>query len=157
MCVRRNVKLRKLNPHESTRFALITAISFAVSTNGPTGYPISPPPLSFQNIQSHDEKVPPGRRARVRHQYLALGANFEVKERVKGKDNWVLSSRIGPTLVCVCQTAIHRELKLPEYAICAHYCSHGCCVHQCAHRLSSKSSSPLVPKHAITRKSPRKP
>ena len=43
---------------------------------------------------------------------LALGANREGKERVKGKASRIQSSRIGSALVCVRRNAQHRELKL---------------------------------------------
>ena len=86
----------------------------AVSTCGPTG--VSPPPLSSQNIQSH-EKSPTSSRARgeVPTISLALGTNSEGKERVKGKASRIQSSRIGSALVCVRRNAQHHELKLLGY------------------------------------------
>ena len=53
MCVRRNAQRPELKLSESTRFVLITVLMVAVSTRGPTG--ASPPPLSSQNIQSHEK------------------------------------------------------------------------------------------------------
>ena len=79
---------------------------FAVSTCGPNGCPVSPPPLSSQNIQSH-EKFPTSPRARSEAPTtnFVLGTNTEGKERVKGKASRVQSNRIGFALgcvVCVC-------------------------------------------------------
>ena len=45
---------------------------------------------------------------------LALGANLEGKERVKGKASRVQSIRIGSALVCVRRNVQHRELKLSK-------------------------------------------
>ena len=45
---------------------------------------------------------------------FALGANRESKERVKGKADWIQSSRIGSVLVCVRRNAQLGELKLLE-------------------------------------------
>ena len=61
VCVRRNAQLRELLL-ESTRFVLSTVVMTAVSTDGPTGYLVHPPPLSPQNIQLH-EKSPASRGA----------------------------------------------------------------------------------------------
>ena len=99
-CVRRNTQHRELNLPESTRFVLNTVLMVAVSTCGPSG--VSPPPLSSQNKQSH-EKSPTSPRAQgeAPTMSLALGANAEAKERVKGKASRILSSRIGSALVCV--------------------------------------------------------
>ena len=87
----------------------------AVYTCGPTGCPVTPPPLSSQNIQSH-EKFRTSHRARGETQTisLVLGANPEGKERFKGKASRVQSSRIGSVLVCVRRNAQHLELKLLE-------------------------------------------
>ena len=100
---------------KSTRFALITAVMVVVPTVGPTGCPVSSPPLLSQNIQSHEES-PESRRAQGVPPTisLALGANCEGKKSVKGKASRIHSSRIGSALVCVRRTAQHRELKLPE-------------------------------------------
>ena len=62
VCVRRNAQLRELKLLESTRFVLSTVVMIAESTDGPTGCLVYPPPLSPQNIQSH-EKFPAGRGA----------------------------------------------------------------------------------------------
>ena len=53
VCVRRNAQHPELKLSESTRFVLKTVLMVAVSTRGPTG--ASPPPLSSQNIQSHEK------------------------------------------------------------------------------------------------------
>ena len=102
VCIRRNAQHLELKLLESTRFVLNTVRMVAVSTYGPTGCLVSPPPLSSQNIQSH-EKSPTSHRARGETQTisLALGANPEGKETVKSKASRVRSSRIGPMLVCV--------------------------------------------------------
>ena len=62
VCVRRNAQLRELKLLESTRFVLSTVVMIAASTDGPTGCLVYPPPLSPQNIQSH-ETFPAGRGA----------------------------------------------------------------------------------------------
>ena len=115
MCVCRNVQHRELKLPKSTRFPLITAVMVAVPTGGPTGCLGSPPPLFAQNIQSH-EKSPTSHRAQCVSPTisLALGANREGKERVKGDASRIQSSRIGSALVCVRRNAQRRELKLPE-------------------------------------------
>ena len=86
VCVRRNAQHLELRLLESTRYMLNIVLMVAVSTCGLTGCPASPPPLSPQNIQSH-EKSPINQRARGETQTisLALGANPEGKERVAGK------------------------------------------------------------------------
>ena len=61
VCVRRNAQLRELKLLESTRSVLRTVVRVAVSTDGPTGCLVYPP-LSPQNIQSH-EKSPASRGA----------------------------------------------------------------------------------------------
>ena len=43
------------------------------------------------------------------------------------------------------------------HTISAQYCRHDCCIHRWTHRLPSISSSPLAPKHRITRKIPSTP
>ena len=45
---------------------------------------------------------------------LALGANRESKERVKGKASRVQSSRTGSAVVCVRRKVQHRNLRLPK-------------------------------------------
>ena len=45
---------------------------------------------------------------------LALDANREGKERVKGNASRIQSSRTGSALVCVRRNAQYRELKLPK-------------------------------------------
>ena len=115
VCVRRNVHHLGLKLLESTRSVLNTILMVAVSTCGPTGCPVGSPPYSCQNIQSH-EKFSACHRARgetptIR---LALGANIEGKERVKGRASRIQSSRVVFVLVCVRQNAQHLELKLLE-------------------------------------------
>ena len=65
---------------------LIAAVMVSVSTSRPIGSPVNPPPLSSQNIQSH-EKALTSHRAGGETQImsLALGANREAKEEVNGK------------------------------------------------------------------------
>ena len=94
---------------------LNTVLMVAVSTRGHPGCPVSPPPLSSQNIQSH-EKSPTSHRARGETPTisLTLGANPEGKERVKGKASRIYSSRIGSALVCLHRNAPHLELNLLE-------------------------------------------
>ena len=58
VCVRRNEQPRELKLPESTRFVLST-LMIAVSTDGPTGCLVSPPPLSPQNTPSR-KKAPAG-------------------------------------------------------------------------------------------------
>ena len=97
MCVCRNVQHRELKLPKSTRFALITALMVAVPTSEPNGCPVSPPLLSSQNIQSH-KKAPASHWARGEIPTsisLALGANREGKDRVKGK---VCLERLGSQL-----------------------------------------------------------
>ena len=124
-------------------FALNTILMVAGPTCRPTG--VNRPPLTSQNIQSHEKS-----RGETQTMSLALGTNPEGKERVKGKASRIQSSRIGSALAYVRQNAQHRELKLTRaQAICAQYCSNGCCVHLWSHRLPSTSSSPLVPKYTV--------
>ena len=84
VCIRRKAQHRELNLYEPTRYVLITVLMVAVYASGPTGRLVSPPPLSSQNVQSHEKK-----RIRARGETpttsLALGANREGKERVRGK------------------------------------------------------------------------
>ena len=60
--VRRSAQLRELKLLESSRFVLSTVVMIAVSTDGPTGCLVCPPPLSPRNMQSH-EKSPARREA----------------------------------------------------------------------------------------------
>ena len=62
VCVRRNAQLRELKLLESTRFVLNTVVMIAVSTDGFIVCLVYRPPLSPQNIQSH-EKFPASRGA----------------------------------------------------------------------------------------------
>ena len=55
MFVHRNAQHRELKLPESPRFVLNTVLMVAVSTCGPTS--VSHPPLSSQNIQSHEKCV----------------------------------------------------------------------------------------------------
>ena len=117
VCVRRNIQHREFKLPKSTRFALITAIRVAVPTGGPTGCLVSPPPLFSQNIQSHEKSLTSHRVQGVPPTIsLALGANREGKEKVKGNviNSWIQSSRIGSALVCIRRNAHHLELKLLE-------------------------------------------
>ena len=84
MCVRRNAQRPELKLSESTRFVLNTVLMVAVSTRGPTG--ASPPPLSSQNIQSHEKSFTSLRaRGEASTMSFVLGTNPEGKESVKGK------------------------------------------------------------------------
>ena len=56
VCVRRNTQHHELKLPESMRFVLST-VMIAVSTGGPTGCLICPPPLSPQNIESHEKAL----------------------------------------------------------------------------------------------------
>ena len=113
VCVRRNAQHPELKLPESTRFVLNTVLIVAVSTRGPTG--ASPPPLSSQNIQSHEKSfISPRARGEAPTMSFVLGTNPEGKERVKGKASRIPSSRIGSALGCVRRNAQHLELKLLE-------------------------------------------
>ena len=115
MCVRRSIQHRELKLPNSTRFAPITAVMVVVPTGGSTGCPVSHSPLFSQNIQSHGKSFTSYRAQGVPPTIsLALGANREGKERVKGKASRIQSSRIGSVLVCVRRNAQDRELNLPE-------------------------------------------
>ena len=115
VCVRRNAQHLELKLSESTRFVLNTVGMVALSTCGSTDCPVSPPPLSSQNIQSH-EKSPTSHwvRGEAKTTSLALGANPEGKERVKGKASRMHSSRMGSMVVCVRRNAQHHELIFLE-------------------------------------------
>ena len=114
-CVRRNAQHLGLKLLESTRFVLNTVLMFAVSTCGLIDCPVSPPPLSSQNIQSH-EKSPTSRRAQGETQTISLAqdANPGSRERVKLKASRIQSIRTGSALVCVRRNVQHRELNFPE-------------------------------------------
>ena len=105
MCVRRNAQHPELKLPESTRFVLNTVLMVAVSTRGPTG--ASPPPLSSQNIQSHEKSfTSPRARGEAPTMRFVVGTNSEgSKERVKGKASRVPSSRIESALGCVRRNA----------------------------------------------------
>ena len=92
MCVPRNAQHREIKLPKSTRFALITAVVVvAVPTGGPTCYPETPPSLLSQIKQSHEESPESHKAQGVPPTIsLALGANREGKEAVKG------------VCVCVC-------------------------------------------------------
>ena len=109
VCVRRNAQHPELKLPESTRFVLNTVLMVAVSTRGPTG--ASPPPLSSQNIQSHEKSfTSPRARGEAPTMSFVLGTDPEGKERVKGKASRIPSSRIGSALgmcVCVCVFSFH--------------------------------------------------
>ena len=45
---------------------------------------------------------------------LALGANCEGKERIKGKASQIQSRRYESALVCVGRNVQHHELRLPK-------------------------------------------
>ena len=114
VCVRRNAQHPELKLYESARFELNTVLmAAAASTRGPTG--ASPPPLSSQNIQSHEKSfTSPRARGEAPTMSFVLGTNPEGKEIVKGKASRIQSSRIGSALGCVRRNAQHLELKLLE-------------------------------------------
>ena len=106
--VRRNAQHLELNLLESTRFVLNTVLMVAMSTCGPIGCPVSSPLLPKYTVT---RKIHACHRARGGPIVsLALGANREGKERVKGKASRIQSSRIGSVLVCVRRNAQHLEL-----------------------------------------------
>ena len=113
-CVRRNAQHLELKLLESTWFVLNTVLMFAVSTCGPIGCPVSPPPLSSQNIQLH-EKSPTSRRARGETQTISLAqdANPGGRERVKVKASRIQSIRRGSALVCV-RRNVQNSPSLPD-------------------------------------------
>ena len=111
VCVRRNAQHPELKLPESTRFVLNTVLIVAVSTRGPTG--ASPPPLSSQDIQSHEKSfTSPRARGEAPTMSFVLCTNPEGKERVKGKASRIQSSRIGSALGCVRRNAQHRVCVL---------------------------------------------
>ena len=113
VCVRRNAPHRELKLPESTRFVLNTVLMDVVSTRGPTG--ASPPPLSSQNIQSHEKFLTsPRARGEAPTMSFLLGPDPEGKERFKNKASRIQSSRIGFALECLSRNAQHLELKLLE-------------------------------------------
>ena len=76
VCVRRNAQHLELKLLESTRFVLNAVVIVSVSTCGSTGCLVRPPPLSCQNMQSH-EKSHTNHRARGEASAIsrALGTN----------------------------------------------------------------------------------
>ena len=56
VCVRQNAQHLELKLLESTRFVLNTVLMIVVSTCGPIGCPVSPPPLSSQKSYVHTKK-----------------------------------------------------------------------------------------------------
>ena len=113
VCVRRNAQHPELKLPGSTQFVLNTILMVAVSTRGPAG--ASPPPLSSQNIQSHEKSfISPRAQGEAPTMSFVLGTDPEGKERVKGKASRIPSSRIGSALGCVRRNAQHLELKLLE-------------------------------------------
>ena len=82
VCVRRNAQHRELKLPESTRFVLNTVLMVSLFTRGPTG--ASPPPLSFQNIQSREKSfTSPRARGEAPTMSSVLSTNPEGKERVR--------------------------------------------------------------------------
>ena len=113
VCVRRNAQHPELKLSESTRFVLNTVLMVAVFTRGLTG--ASPPPLSSQNIQSHEKSfTSPRARGEAPTVSFVLGTIPEGKERVKGKASRIQTSRIGSVLGCVRRNAKDLQLKLLE-------------------------------------------
>ena len=87
---------------------LITVVvTVPVSLKGHISCLVSSSPLSSRNIQAHEK--PP-----TCHMGLALSANHEGKERVRGKASRMQSIRIGFGLVCVRQSTEYHALKLPD-------------------------------------------
>ena len=117
----------------------------AVSTRGPTG--ASPPPLSSQNMQSHEKSfTSPWARGAAPTMRFVLGTNSEGKDRFKGNASRIQISRIGSGLRCVRRNAQHLKLTKTSriHVICAQHCSNVCCIHLLwAQWLPSKSSSPI--------------
>ena len=91
VCVRRNAQHRELKLLKFTRFALITAIMAAVPTGGPTGclVIILPScPRSNQTVTriiTRELNTSHRVRGETQTTSLALGANREGKEKVKGE------------------------------------------------------------------------
>ena len=68
VCVGRNVQHHELRFPKPTRFVLITVVMVNVFTSsGPTGFLVNSPPLSSQNVQSH-EKLPQAIGPEAKHQ-----------------------------------------------------------------------------------------
>ena len=59
--------------------------------------------------------------------------------------------------MCAPERTASRAKTSRVHTICAQYCRHDCCIHRWTHQLPSISSSPLAPKHTITRKIPSNP
>ena len=156
VCVRRNVQRRDSRLPKCTRFALTTVLMAAVSTCGPSGCPVSPPPLSSQNAQSH-KNAPISHRVQgeTKTTSLALGANPEGKERVKCKASRIQSSRIGPALIYVRRNAQHLELRFPKSTRFVHITVVMVAVSTCGPIGCPLSPPPLSPpKHTFTQKAP---
>ena len=115
---RRNAQHLELRLPESTRFVLITLVMVTVSASGLTGclLIVSPPPLSFQNIQSHEKSLTShSARGETQAMSPALGTIREGKKRVKGKARRIHSnSRMGSALECVRRNTQYHELQFPE-------------------------------------------
>ena len=111
--VHRNAQHHELKLPESTRFKVITVVTFAMSTSGSTNCLVRHLLFSSQNVQLR-EKFPARHSAPVETQTLSptLGVNSEGKERVKNKASRKQSSFIGYTRVYVRQNAQHFELNL---------------------------------------------
>ena len=141
---------------------LVTVVMVDVFTScGSTGCLASPPPLSSQNVPSH-EKSPATHRAQgeTPTTSLALGTNREDKERVKGKASRIQSNQIGSALlVCVRRNAQHHELKLPwsMRSVFIAVVMELCCMSKWTHRLPNKSSSALLSNQTVTQRITRKP
>ena len=117
MPVHWNKQHRELKLPECARFALITAVMGTVSISGPTGWPVSPPLLSSQNIQSRENSSASHRtRGEIPTMSLALGANYEGKERVKREASRIKSSRTGFALASVrCPWALVLSMMRRSY------------------------------------------
>ena len=94
---------------------LNTVVIVSMSTCGPIGCPVSPPFLSSQNVQSHENShTNYSARGKTPTISLALDTNSEDRERVKVKASRIQFSRIGSAHVYVRRNAQHHELKLSE-------------------------------------------
>ena len=97
---------------------LVPVVMVALSASRPTRPTdclVSLPPLSSQNIQSH-EPLPSSHRAwgEIQTMTIALGANRESKETVKDKASLIQISQVGSSFVYVRRNAQHPGLKLPD-------------------------------------------
>ena len=113
VCVHRKSQYNDLKLPESPRFVLITVVMGAVSTFKPTDCLESSLSFSSQKLQSH-KIFSTRQRAREKTPtfILALGANPEGKETVKGIASQIQCSRIGAALMCVHRNEQHCELCL---------------------------------------------